>query len=168
MHYRSGGSTVFIIKHPKFWKSSNDKNLNRNFQGWNVILTIFLSLKNNLFEFYSKSYANEIKFILRIRSENNISDELIYLDLIPEHVLNTKIKWARTVIRSIWFKFVSGFISTTYVLNLTPTSLYKEFINSIYSSLPNRVALEIYWWEGMTLGYLSILNLTRLEIEVLF
>ena len=44
----------------------------------------FSSLKNNLFEFYSKNFANEIKFILCIRSENNISDELIYLDLVPE------------------------------------------------------------------------------------
>lgn len=43
-----------------------------------------------------------IKFILCMKSENkDISDELIYLDLIPEHVLNTKIKWAGTVIRSI-------------------------------------------------------------------
>lgn len=44
----------------------------------------FSSLKNNLFEFYSKNFANEIKFILCIRSENNISDELIYFDLVPE------------------------------------------------------------------------------------
>ena len=61
MHYRSAGSTVFTIKHPKFWKSSNDKKPKSKFSGMKCHFDNFSSLKNNLFEFYSKRYANEIK-----------------------------------------------------------------------------------------------------------